>query len=70
MENKKPRKIGLIFLGFSYNFLHISKALLKKKKEKVETVLGWFQPSGPVSERKGARAPARPGGFAERPPRS
>jgi len=35
MENKKPRKIGLIFLGFFCNFLHIFKDPLKKKKEKV-----------------------------------
>jgi hypothetical protein len=32
-------------------------------------VLGWIQPSGPVLGRKGARAPARPGGFAQRPSR-
>jgi hypothetical protein len=36
MENKKPRKIGLIFLGFFCNFLHISKASRKKKKEKLK----------------------------------
>jgi hypothetical protein len=48
MENKKPRKIGFTILGFFYNFLLIFKALLKKKKEKVATVMGWFQPSGPV----------------------
>jgi hypothetical protein len=35
MENKKPRKIGLIFLGFFFNFLYIFKDPLKKKKEKV-----------------------------------
>jgi len=35
MENKKPRKIGLIFLGFFCNFLYIFKDPLKKKKEKV-----------------------------------
>jgi hypothetical protein len=34
MENKKPMKIGLIFLGFSYHFLQFFKVLLKKKKEK------------------------------------
>jgi hypothetical protein len=58
MENKKPRKIGLIFLGFSCNFLHISKALLKKKKEKVSTVMGWMQPRRP-SPKKKMRACAR-----------
>jgi hypothetical protein len=58
MENKKSRKIGLIFLGFSCNFLHISKALLKKKKEKVSTVMGWIQPRRPSPERK-TRACAR-----------
>jgi hypothetical protein len=34
-ENKEPRKIGLLFLGFFCNFLHICKAPLEKKKEKV-----------------------------------
>jgi hypothetical protein len=32
LENKKSRKIGLIFLGFFCNFLHISKAGQKKRK--------------------------------------
>jgi hypothetical protein len=36
MENKKPRKIGFIFLGFFCNFLHISKASLKKKKKRLK----------------------------------
>jgi hypothetical protein len=36
MENKKSRKISLIILGFFYNFLWISKVLLKKKKKKIE----------------------------------
>jgi hypothetical protein len=69
MENNKPRKISFTILAFFYIFLHIFKAPLKKKKEKVETVLGWFQPSGPVPERKGARARPRPGDFAQGPPR-
>jgi hypothetical protein len=34
MENNKPRKIGFTILAFSYIFLHISKALLEKEKEK------------------------------------
>jgi hypothetical protein len=34
MENKKSRKIGLTILGFFYNFLWISKVLLKKKRKK------------------------------------
>jgi hypothetical protein len=34
MGNKKSRKIGLTILGFFYNFLWISKFLLKKKKKK------------------------------------
>jgi hypothetical protein len=32
-------------------------------------VMGQIQPSGPVPGRKGARAPTRPGGFAQRPSR-
>ena len=40
MENNKPRKISFTFLAFFYIFLHISKALLKKKKKKVSTVMG------------------------------
>jgi hypothetical protein len=36
MENKKSRKIGLTILGVFYNFLWISKVLLKKKKKKIE----------------------------------
>jgi hypothetical protein len=59
MENNKPRKISFTILAFFYIFLHISKALLEKEKEKVETVMGRFQPSGPVPGRKGARARPR-----------
>jgi hypothetical protein len=33
-ENKKFWKIGFTILGFFYNFLHISKALLEIEKEK------------------------------------
>jgi hypothetical protein len=36
MENKKSRKIGFTILGFFYNFLWISKVLLKKKRKKIE----------------------------------
>jgi hypothetical protein len=36
MENKKSRKIGFTILRFFYNFLQISKALLKKKRENPE----------------------------------
>jgi hypothetical protein len=46
MENKKPKKIGLMILGFFYNFLWISKVLLKKKKKRVEQC--WAE-SGPTS---------------------
>jgi hypothetical protein len=62
-ENKKARKIGLIFLGFVCNFLHISKVLLKKKKEKYSTVLGSNWPKRPNTTQKRARA----GHFAQRP---
>jgi hypothetical protein len=36
MENKKSRKIGLSMLGFFYNFLWISKVLVKNKRKKIE----------------------------------
>jgi hypothetical protein len=69
MENNKPRKISFTILAFFFIFLHISKALLEKEKEKIETVMGRFQPSGPVPGRKGARARPRSSGFARRPSR-
>jgi hypothetical protein len=36
MENKEPRKIGLTFLPFFYNFLQISQVLQKKKRKKLK----------------------------------
>jgi hypothetical protein len=36
MENKKSGKIGLTILGFFYNFLWVSKVLVKKKRKKIE----------------------------------
>jgi hypothetical protein len=33
IESQEPRKIGLVFLAFFYNFLWISKASQKKKME-------------------------------------
>ena len=66
MENNKPRKISFTILSFFYNFLHISKALLEKEKEKDWIELGRIQPSGPGPGRKGARAHPRPGCFAQR----
>jgi hypothetical protein len=68
MENNKPRKISFTILSFFYIFLQISKVLLKKKKEKVETVMGWIQPRRPRFTQKRARARARGAGFAQRPP--
>ena len=59
MENNKPRKIGLIILGFFYYFLPFFKVLLKKKKEKRGAVLGRFRSSRPKPERIRARARAR-----------
>jgi hypothetical protein len=34
MENKESNKIGLIFLGFFYNFLKLLEFCSKKKKRK------------------------------------
>jgi hypothetical protein len=67
MENKKPRKIGFTILAFFYIFLHISKALLEKEKEKVETAMGRFQPSGPVPGRKARPRAAAPATLHEGP---
>jgi hypothetical protein len=39
-ENNEPRKLSFIILGFFYNFLHISKVLLKKKKKKIPNSIG------------------------------
>jgi hypothetical protein len=57
MENNKPRKIGLIILGFFYYFLPFFKVLLKKKKEKEEQYWADSGPAGP-SPSGFARAPA------------
>jgi hypothetical protein len=59
MENNKPRKIGLIILGFFYYFLPFFKVLLKKKKENDKTVLGRFWPNKPRSRENSARARAQ-----------
>jgi hypothetical protein len=47
MENKESRKIGLTFLSFFYNFLQISKVLLKKKRENPEQHWAGSSPDGP-----------------------
>ena len=58
MENNKPRKIGLIILGFFYYFLPFFKVLLKKKKEKEEQYWADSGPAGPSPGRKARpRAP-------------
>jgi hypothetical protein len=56
----------LTFLGFSYNFLQISKVSLKKKREKLKQCWAEFNPGGP-SPGKIAHARARAAVFAERP---
>jgi hypothetical protein len=55
-ENKKPRKIGFTILPFFYIFLHISKVLLKKKKENTQQYWAESSPAGPDP---GRSAPAR-----------
>jgi hypothetical protein len=47
MENKESRKIGWTFLGFFYNFLQISKVILKKKREKLKQCWDDSCPGGP-----------------------
>jgi hypothetical protein len=55
-ENNKPRKISFTILAFFYIFLHISKSLVKKKKEKAEQ--DWAS-SSPVGPTQSGNAPAR-----------
>jgi hypothetical protein len=56
MENQESRKIGWTFLEFFYNFLQISKVLMKKKREKLKQCWAEFNPGGPTM---GESAPAR-----------
>ena len=56
MENNKPRKISFTILAFFYIFLHISKALLKKKKKRIKQSWAGSGPNGPGP---GQNAPAR-----------
>jgi hypothetical protein len=55
MENKEPRKIGLAFLPFFYNFLQISKVLQKKKREKLKQYWAESSPNGPACTGTGTR---------------
>jgi hypothetical protein len=59
MENNKPRKIGLIFLGFSYHFLQFFKVLLKKKRKNSKQYWAEFSPAAQFQGRQRARARAR-----------
>ena len=65
-ENKKSRKIGLIFLGFFCNFLHLLELCWKKKKIKIEQSWADFSPGSPTTAEIQPRARAR-GNFAQRP---
>jgi hypothetical protein len=57
MENKESRKIGLEFLPFICNFLHISKVGQEKKREKKKQC--WAESvSGGPGPRENACAPA------------
>jgi hypothetical protein len=55
MKNKESRKISLTFLGFFYNFLRISKVLLKRKKERLLQYWSDSSPDGPTTQGIGAR---------------
>jgi hypothetical protein len=66
MENKKSRKIGLIFLGFFCNFLHLLEFCWKKKKKKNEQSWADFSPGSPTTVETRPRARARDN-FAQRP---
>jgi hypothetical protein len=59
MGNNKPRKISFKILAFFYIFLHISKALLEKEKEKGRNSNGPVSAQRPKSrEERCPRAPA------------
>jgi hypothetical protein len=49
MENKKPRKIGFIILGFFLQFLTDFQSSSEKEKGKDSTVLGQYLPKRPKS---------------------
>jgi hypothetical protein len=66
MENKEFGKIGLAFLPFICNFLHIFKVGQKKKREKKKQYWAKSGSDGP-GPRGNARARARAGDFTERP---
>ena len=57
MENNKPRKIGLVILGFFYYFLQFFKVLLKRKRK---TIKQYWADSGPTSPGPGRTARSRP----------
>jgi hypothetical protein len=65
-ENKKSRKIGFTILGFFYNFIHISKALLDRKRKTMNTLGPKSAQVGPTTAETRPRARAR-GNFAQRP---
>ena len=69
MENKKSRKIGFTILGIFCNFLHISKVLLKKKRENSKQYWAEIKPGGP-GPRGIARAPAPALASLQKGPRS
>jgi hypothetical protein len=56
-ENKKARKISFTILPFLYIFLHISKVLLKKKKENTQQ---YWADSGPNRPNHTGNARPRP----------
>jgi hypothetical protein len=56
----------LTILAFFYIFLPISKVFLKKKRKRVKQNWAGFSPAAQV-QRGSARAPARPGKFAQGP---
>jgi hypothetical protein len=60
-ENKKLRKIGLLFLGFSYHFIQFFQSSAEKEKGKVENSDGLFLArDSPTLQETGSRAHARP----------
>jgi hypothetical protein len=66
MENKEPRKIGLTFLSFFYNFLQISKVLQKKKEKSVNSA-GLNSAAAAQAQAESARAWAHAGSFVKNP---
>ena len=65
-ENKESRKISFTILPFFYSFLHISKVLLKKKKENTQQYWADSGPNQPRPAQNCGRVHEGAVGFADK----